>query len=183
VPGNWFCVTPEKATALARYNLRANDIVVSRSGTVGEACLITSGHEPLLMSTNLMRMRTLGQSVSGLWLVVNFKGNRVIAGQLEQLCKGSTRPFLNLEILSALLVRLAPIAEQERVIEQLQRAISDINAIKSIVDSEISRRDRLRQSILKRAFEGKLVPQDPNDAPASMLLERIRAERNKANKS
>ena len=49
--------------------------------------------------------------------------------------------------------------------------------IDQVVDHSLTRAERLRQSILKRAFEGKLVPQDPNDEPASVLLERIRAER------
>ena len=45
------------------------------------------------------------------------------------------------------------------------------------IDRELARAARLRQSILKRAFEGRLVPQDPADEPATRLLERIRAER------
>ena len=47
------------------------------------------------------------------------------------------------------------------------------------IRAQLARADGLRHSILKRAFEGKLVPQDPNDEPASALLERIRAERAK----
>jgi type I restriction enzyme S subunit len=51
--------------------------------------------------------------------------------------------------------------------------------LETTVDHSLKRAERLRQSVLKRAFEGHLVPQDANDEPASVLLERIRAERAK----
>lgn len=54
-----------------------------------------------------------------------------------------------------------------------------IEQIERIVDQSLKQAERLRQSILKRAFEGKLVPQDPNDEPAEKLLERIKIDKAK----
>ena len=59
------------------------------------------------------------------------------------------------------------------------RSLSVASAIASAAERGFRRASRLRQSILKRAFEGKLVPQDPTDEPASVLLDRIRSERAK----
>lgn len=74
-------------------------------------------------------------------------------------------------------VPLPPLAEQQRIVTEVERRLSFIESIESTLDASMRHAEALRQSILKRAFEGKLVPQDPNDEPASVLLERIRAER------
>jgi type I restriction enzyme, S subunit len=84
---------------------------------------------------------------------------------------------INLTKLSALPVPLPPTKEQQRIVAEVDRRLSVIDELEATVEADLKRADRLRQSILKRAFEGKLVPQDPSDEPASVLLERIRAER------
>jgi type I restriction enzyme S subunit len=82
---------------------------------------------------------------------------------------------INLTKLSALPIPTPSVAAQERLIAEFENQLSLVDDFDRTVDASLIRADRLRQSILKKAFEGKLVPQDPNDEPASVLLERIRA--------
>ena len=84
---------------------------------------------------------------------------------------------LSVRKVSYLPVPLAPLTEQHRIVVEVERRLSVIQKTEDSVEANLTRADRLRQSILKQAFSGKLVPQDPNDEPATILLERVRAER------
>ncbi|HEY7329595.1 MAG TPA: restriction endonuclease subunit S [Gemmataceae bacterium] len=69
---------------------------------------------------------------------------------------------------------LPPVDEQRAIVAKVEQQLSDIEATDNYITASLKRAARLRQSILKEAFAGRLVPQDPNDEPASVLLERIR---------
>lgn len=84
---------------------------------------------------------------------------------------------INLTTLRSFPVPIPPASEQEQLVSEIERRLSVLDEIEHETEAALKRAARLRQSILKRAFEGRLVPQDPNDEPASVLLERIKAER------
>ena len=96
---------------------------------------------------------------------------------MEQLSTATTIAYLNKENCNSLCQSLPPLAEQERISLELDRQMSFINELEVRLRDEFKKVHRLRQSILTDAFIGKLVPQDPNDEPASALLERIRDAR------
>ena len=87
---------------------------------------------------------------------------------------------VSLKLIHGMPIPLPPLAEQHRIVAEVERRLSVIQQTETTVEVGLKRAERLRQSILKEAFSGKLVPQDPNDEPASVLLERIRAEREAA---
>lgn len=74
-------------------------------------------------------------------------------------------------------IPLPPLAEQQAIVSEVERRLSVADEVEKTVTTELKRAEQLRQSMLKQAFSGKLVPQDPNDEPANALLERIRAEK------
>jgi type I restriction enzyme, S subunit len=97
--------------------------------------------------------------------------------QLRRQAAGGMQPNLNLGIVKQIAIPLPPLDEQTQIVDDVATRVSQIDDAETTIEQDILRAARLRQSILKQAFEGKLVPQDPNDEPASVLLEQIRASR------
>ena len=97
--------------------------------------------------------------------------------EISRLSIGININNLRRENIEAMLVPLPPLPEQKQIVSELERHLSVADEIEATLDAEIKRAERLRQSILKQAFSGQLVPQDPKDEPASVLLEKIQAEK------
>ena len=97
--------------------------------------------------------------------------------ETRQIGSGNNQPALNKSRVQEIFLPLPPLAEQRRIVAEVERRLSAVQQAEATVEASLARAERLRQSILKQAFSGRLVPQDPDDEPASVLLERIRAER------
>ena len=105
-----------------------------------------------------------------LWLIARYKETRTKGS-------GDMQPALNSVRVRLLTIPLCPLPEQHQIAEEIDRCFSVADEIEKVVEQSLAQGARLRQSILKRAFDGNLVPQDPNDEPAERLLARIKAEK------
>jgi type I restriction enzyme S subunit len=92
----------------------------------------------------------------------------------RRLGSGNNQPALNKSRVQAILIPVPPISEQRRIVQELERQLSVLDGLQRTVQDGLIRAGLLSKLILKEAFQGRLVPQDPNDEPAALLLERIR---------
>jgi type I restriction enzyme S subunit len=99
--------------------------------------------------------------------------------ELRNINMGAAQPNLNTEIIKNYLVPYCSFEFQKAVVAEIESRLSVCDKIGESIEQNLKQSESLRQSILKKAFEGKLVPQDPNDEPPSVLLARIKAEREK----
>ena len=172
-------VTQEKALKLSRYTLQPGDVLFTRSGTVGRSAVVPEYAKGWLMSYHLLRARVEKSVCDPTYLYFVFRGLLTIQDQITETARGATRPGFNTLLLKQLRLPLPPMDEQQRIVTRIEELFGRADAIAAVVEAARQRADKLDQSILARAFRGELAPQDPNDEPASSLLERIRAERTK----
>jgi type I restriction enzyme S subunit len=96
---------------------------------------------------------------------------------LNKIQRGTSYPAVRDFDVFTQFIPLPPLAEQHKIVEEIERRFSIADEVEKIVEQSLKQAERLRMSILKRAFEGKLVLQNPNDEPAEKLLERIKYAR------
>jgi type I restriction enzyme S subunit len=125
----------------------------------------------------LIRFRVSDGLKTGRWIGTIWDCDAIRTWIEREAATSAGQYNISLSKLNRLLLPLPAEREQSRIVAEVERRLSVIDELGAVVESNLKRAERLRQAILKRAFEGKVVPQDPSDEPASVLLERIRAER------
>ena len=157
--------------------LEHGDLLFNRTNSaelVGK-CAVFKGTPPRACFASYLIRVSFGRVLPELACVyVNSEHGRRYISQVRSQQVGQAN--VNGTKLAAMPIPLPPLAEQHRIVAEVERRLSVIQQTEAAVEANLKRADRLRQSILKQAFSGKLVPQDPDDEPASVLLERIRAE-------
>lgn len=158
---------------LSKHEVEAGDVVVASLGEIlPRACLAPEWLGPAIVKADCIRIRP-GRALIGKYLMYALNSQPVRASVAESI-KGVGRPRMNLGDLRRLHLPLPPIEEQRRIVEEVDRRLSFIEACERAVDLGLVRSSALRRSTLKAAFEGRLVPQDPTEDPAAVLLQRIR---------
>ncbi len=170
-------VSEEKALELRAHSVKAGDVLVTKMGEPpGDAdvypmdqplAVITADCIKVSCSPAMMNARFLA------WTINSEIGRQ----QIRPMTQGVAQKKVSLGRFSQLAVPLAPTAEQSEIVEVTSMALQDADERQRAVDRALRQSAAQRKNILQAAFSGRLVPQDPNDEPASVLLERIRSER------
>jgi type I restriction enzyme S subunit len=154
---------------------QAGDIIYSRELSLGWGVEVPD-HAQVCMSQGMVLFRPSTNVVHAGFFLLALNGG-VARSRAEAAAVGSAHPHLNLGEIKSLPFPIAPLAEQEVAFERAQERIALVRRLAARRDAVVARGIRLEQAALAKAFRGELVPQDPTDEPASVLLDRIRAAR------
>ena len=170
---------PKEHDEFPELLLDKGDLLFNRTNSrelVGKTAVYIGSSNPCSFASYLIRVR-FNPRVDSL-IVAHYLnsmyGKNWILSVVSQQAGQANVNGTKLKVLS---VPIPPEKEQRVFVEEVERRLSVADEVEKTVAAELKRAEQLRQSILKKAFSGGLVPQDPNDEPASVLLERIRAEK------
>ena len=173
---NWDTVPFTTVDDPDTYLLKSGDIVFARTGaTVGKSFLITETPYPSVYASYLIRIRLLGNLPPE--YIYQFFNSACYWSQITDKSVGVGQPNCNGTSLKELFIPLPPINEQLRIVPTAQALLAYVAKIDTEKMSLLSIATAAKAKILDLAIRGQLVPQDPADEPASVLLERIRAEK------
>ncbi len=171
-----------KEEEIDAYLLKPNDILFARTGgTVGKSYLVQEVPEEAIYAGYLIRTRYSDQLCPQ--YLKYFMESELYWSQLREGTIATAQPNCNGKTLGNMLVPIPPAHEQIRIVEKLNAIMAHIIEYGTAYSKSKHLNnifpEQLKKSILQEAVQGKLVPQDQNDEPASVLLERIRAEKQK----
>nr|BBH92750.1 hypothetical protein KTA_09490 [Thermogemmatispora argillosa] len=162
--------------------LQPGDVLLCRTNgsinLLGKSAVVrTDLKQKYGFASYLLRFRFLEKNIFPSWFHLFVSSEHGRSFIKDKAISSAGQHNISLSIIHSMPLPLPPLEEQRQIVAEVERRLSIIQQAEEAIERSLKRAEHLRQSILKRAFSGQLVPQDPSDEPASQLLERIRAER------
>jgi type I restriction enzyme S subunit len=170
-------IPDHKYETLIKYKARAGDLLIVVMASLGRSCIIPNDIEEAIITKHVYRLSFEQQFIHPQFYNLCIQGHTFSRKNMMNNSMGQTRPGLNGGILKEIPVPLCSIKEQKEICLRLDEKLSVLDQMETGISEQLKRSEALRQSILKKAFAGELVAQDPTDEPAAKLLERIKAEK------
>ena len=172
--GSYF-ISAEKYETLKGFEVFPNDIIVSCAGTIGETYVLPTGMRKGIINQALMKISLYDLGILDFYLMYfDFQLKSAAQEQGHGIALKNIPPF---DVLKRYLVPIPPAQEQQRIIAAVSNLLSKVDSIDADSETIFSLINQTKNKILDLSIRGQLVPQDPNDEPASVLLERIRTEK------
>ena len=169
-----FCDIEE--SEIQTYQLKKDDILFARTGgTVGKSYIVNDIPEAAVYAGYLIRTR-YSKNINAQFMKFFMESN-LYWEQLRDGCIATAQPNCNGKTLGNMFIPLPPLEEQQRIVAKIEEVFAEIDAIEKNKELLKTHIKQTRQKILDLAIHGKLVPQDENDEPASILLEKILQEK------
>lgn len=178
IPDMGLTITKAKFKELPNYHLKTGDVIMGRRGEMARCALVGEKENGWLCGTGSLFFRPNLKKINPqylYWVLSNSNTKAFLEGE----AKGSTMSNLNLNIVRNIPFPLPSLEEQKKIVKQVEQLFAFADKIEARYSKAKTMLDKLPQSILAKAFRGELVAQDPNDEPASILLERIKKEKEK----
>jgi type I restriction enzyme S subunit len=156
------------------FSIYYNDVLICEGGEPGR-CAIWKGESNIYVYQKALHRVRVGARILPEWLCYCLK-NATDSGRLLDMFKGTTIAHLTGITLSQFQLTLPSVEEQQEIVNRIEKLFAEADYIENYCKSIVTTINQLKAKLLDQAFRGELVPQDPNDEPASVLLERIRAE-------
>jgi type I restriction enzyme, S subunit len=169
---------PEIAAKYSRASLRLGDLLLAIRGTYGRVAEVPDELEGANITQDTARL-DIAKQVNQTYIATYLR-SPISQKYFQKVSRGVAVKGVNIADVKLTPVMLPSLAEQEQITLLVEERLSIVSTLESTIGQTLKRAERMRQSILHRAFTGQLVAQEPNDEPASVLLERIRREREEA---
>jgi type I restriction enzyme S subunit len=176
-------ISEQKHLELRKGALKRGDMVFTSRGTLGNIAHYNDAikYEHVRINSGMFIIRDYDISLTPDFLYYHLNAP-IITSQIEKLQSGTAQPQLPIREFKSFKFVIPSKEEQLQIVQELEEKLSEIDQLELTITISLQQAEALRQSILKKAFSGQLVPQDPHDEPASELLARIKAERATAEK-
>jgi type I restriction enzyme, S subunit len=166
-------------TDFEKYRLEIGDILLNEGQSpelVGRPAMFRGELDDVCFTNSLIRFRPCS-AVDAEFALLVFRRHLHVRRFMREARITTNIAHLSAGRFKTIEFPVPPLNEQRRIVARVEEQLSAIDALRGAIERAQRRSATLRRAVLEQAFRGKLVPQDPSDEPASMLLERIRAER------